>query len=490
MRRKYDIKNKRNFIIIFIIAIITIVVFSLFLTRYLKMSRIEYSIESSSVLMDANKNYFSVDNDCKLKIKWNGNYYLQYDNKNINIGKKAVVYNELTGKISLYGTFYKINSDGSVEIVNDETIIPNSTDTSFYKIDDRRYLVVDRIIYNSDRTLETNNYLVLELDIQGNAKLSNNKINLKTLNETTILTSKYSFDVANEILSFNNKDIDLKKIVGTTNVHKKQEEEKMDVTPDGANNGNNAGNNVDNNTDDNTDSGIVDNPSIVVPNSDGVINNNDNSEPTEVIDDLKTKTKLTSVVSVKEYITSLDVDYVIYDPYNEYESIYVDIKKGNNLERIYLNKNNETLTINDLLPDKKYNLKFYYTYINSDKELKEENFYEMDATTLKPSYSISIYKISKISNKITYKVNMQKGFDVSRVNANLKFKYMDDGVEKLFDKNYYVDVTGDPNYVLGSIDISSYSITPDTLLYLTLDSVIYNGGSVNIGNTYTFSMGG
>ncbi len=479
-------KNKRNFIIILIVAIITIAVFSLFLTRYLKLSKIEYSIESSSVLMDANKNYFSIDTDAILKMKWNGNYYLQYDNKNINLGKKTVVYNELTGQISLYGTFYEINNDGSVLTINDETIIPNSTDTSFYKMDDRRYLVIDRIIYNNDRTLETSNYLLVELDIQGNAKLSNNKINLKTLKETTILTSGYSFDVANEVISFKDRNIDLKKIVGTTNQYKKEEKDESSTPGNGNNNGNNNPS-----TSNNDSNEIADNSVTDLPNIDGVINNSDNNtENSDVIDNIKNKSKLTSVVSVKEYITSLEIDYVIYDPYNEYESVYLEMIKNNSLEIIYLNKNNETLTIKDLLPDTEYNLKFYYTYINADKELVKESFEEVNITTLKPNYDISIYRISKISNKLTYKVNMQSGFNVSRVNVNLKFKYIDDSVEKIFDKNYYVDVTGSPSYVLGSIDISSYNITPDTLLNLTLTSVIYGGRTVNIGNTYTFSMGG
>lgn len=480
MRRKYDMRNKRNFIIILVIAIITIVVFSLFLTRYLKLSHIEYSVASSSVVMDSSKNYFTVDTDTKVKMKWNGNYYLEYNDKNINLGKKTVVYNELTGQISLYGTFYKINGDGTVVTVNDETIIANSTDTSFYKMDDRRYLVVDRTIYNKDRTLETSNYLLVELDIQGNAKLSNNKINLKTLNETTILTSAYSFDVANEIVKFGNHDIDLKKIVGSTNVHKKDEE-------DNGNNGSNNGNGGNGNNNGNNNE-VIDVPTIN-DNPEGVINNEDNASSGNTID-IKDKTKLTSVVALREGITNLDIDYVIYDPYNEYESVYVEIKKGTNLEIIYLNKNNETLTIKDLLPDTTYNLKFYYTYINENKELVKENFEEINATTLKPNYGISIYRISKVSNKLTYKVTLQSGFGISRVNTNLKFKYMEDDVMKTANINDYVDVSGSPNYVLGTIDISSYNISEGTLLYLTLDSVIYQGRTVNINSTYTFIIGG
>ena len=56
-RRKYDIKNKRSFIIIIILSIIIVGVFSLFIYKYTKTSRIEYLIESGSVLQDVDKNY-------------------------------------------------------------------------------------------------------------------------------------------------------------------------------------------------------------------------------------------------------------------------------------------------------------------------------------------------------------------------------------------------------------------------------------------------
>ena len=493
-------KNKRNFIIILIITIITIVVFSLFLSKYLKMSKIEYDVKAGSVVLDANKNYISVLDDSKIKVKWNGNYYLVYGNKNINLGNSSISYNELTGEITLYGTVYKITEDGKVITYNNETVIPNSTDTSFYKLADRKYLLIDRVISNNDRTLETNNFLLVELDIQGNAKLSNNKINVKTLKEMTIFTSKYSFDVSNEMLSFGEYNVDLKKIIGTTNVHKKEEEpEVVDITPG---NGGQGGTGTTNNdtqevTKDNNagDEELNNNATPNPVNPDGIVNNidnpTDNGGSGEVIDDLKKKTKLTSVVSIRESITSMDIDYVVYDPYDEYKSVYLEIQKGSNLEIIYLNKSNETLTIKDLIPDTNYHLKFYYTYVNENNELEKEIFSENDAKTLKPNYDISIYKISR-NNDITYKVTMQDGFPINMMSVNLRFIYYDNnGAAQKFSQNYEEPVTGSPSYVLSVIKIpEGYNISSDSLIYLTLNSVSYGDKTIEIGNVYTFSMGG
>ena len=104
-------------------------------------------------------------------------------------------------------------------------------------------MLVDREIVSSDKFTNTVNYLLVELDKLGNAKLSNNKINLKTITPMILVTSKYRFDINNEILNFGSYDIDLKKIIGSTNQYKPEEVDK-DGESDGTTgeNGGNAGN--------------------------------------------------------------------------------------------------------------------------------------------------------------------------------------------------------------------------------------------------------
>ena len=67
-------------------------------------------------------------------------------------------------------------------------------DTKFYKIADREYLLVDRQIVSADNSINADNYLLVELDKMGNAKLTNNKLNLKTITPTVLATSKYTFE--------------------------------------------------------------------------------------------------------------------------------------------------------------------------------------------------------------------------------------------------------------------------------------------------------
>ena len=491
-RRKYDIKNKRSLIIIVILSVLVVAIFSLFIYRYSKASKIEYVIESGSVLQDIDRNYLTIDDDAKLKIRWNGNYYLIYNDEKITLGKKVIVYNTITGGMKLYGTFYEISNDGKVTENKNETVLANTTDSKFYKIDDREYLLVSSKIYSEDYSIEASNYLLVELDKAGNAKLSNNKINLKTISPTTLVTAEYSFDINNEILNFGEFDIDLKKIIGSTNQYteevtddgtEEEDEEEEDTTgSDGSGGGGSLAG-----TGDGT--GVGD-----------VVNNNDIGNVTD-IGELMDKVKMTSIIRVVEGLTTIDVDYVIYDPYNEYGSVYVEVVSSEKIDVVYLSKNDTHITLDNLLANTSYKLNFIYTILKENSETGEKEyipntFEQFDLKTKLPEYSISVYKISTVSNTLTYKVNLQSGFSISLVNVNLSFDYStvnpETGEETIMTANLdgSVDVTDTSgNSVLGTFDISRYNIDADTILRLTVKSVMNGEREIPINASYTFRFG-
>ena len=161
MRRKYDIRNKRNFVIILVIAIIIIIVFSLFIYKYKQAGKIAYGIKTGSVLQDDKKNFINIDEDATLKVRWGGNYYLLYQDKKINLGKKVMLFDTITNSMKLYGKYHEIREDGKIVEINNETVLANTSDTKFYKMDDREYLLVDREISSTDRSIDASNYLLV-----------------------------------------------------------------------------------------------------------------------------------------------------------------------------------------------------------------------------------------------------------------------------------------------------------------------------------------
>ena len=71
MRRKYDIRNKKSFVIILLVVIIVIAIFSLFIYEYKQADKIEYKIDNGSVIQDTNGNYLEINEDAILKKRWN-----------------------------------------------------------------------------------------------------------------------------------------------------------------------------------------------------------------------------------------------------------------------------------------------------------------------------------------------------------------------------------------------------------------------------------
>ena len=480
-RRKYNGKNKMSFIIILIVSIVIIAIFSLFIYKYSKISKIQYVVEAGSVIQDTDKNFLSVDNESVLKIKWGGKYYLINKDETIDLGKKVIVYNTVNGKMNLYGTFYEIASDGKIIEYKDETVLQNTTQPKFYKLDDRDYLLVGSKMFSEDNTIQTDNYLLVELDKVGNAKLSNNKINLKTITPTKLVTSEYTFDIANEILNFGEFDIDLKKIIGSSNQYVPEASGgKGDGNADGdstgtgeGNNGNGFGNGF------GTGTGV-----------DNVINNNDTGDVNDM-DDLKDKGKMTSVIRINEGLNQIDIDYVVYDPYNEYKTVYIEVVSVGKIDIIYLNKKETHVTLGDLKPDTTYQLNFVYT-LSDDAN----TFGQFELKTKKPVYDIAVEKVSTYMKNLEYKIDLQDDFNISNISVNMSFMATRKGsgsnnLEKI-SLDSALTITEDDlrlGYKRGTFSLSEYNMTADTLVELTIKSVDSPFGNITIGSTNSFRFG-
>ena len=472
MRRKYDIRNKRTFVIILILSIAIIGIFSLFIYKYKHTGSIEYKISTGSILQDNNKNYLELEEDGILKVRWNGNYYLMYQDKKIGLGKKVIVYNKLTKGLNLYGKFYEITESGKI-INHSDVDLKNTANTKFYKLDDREYLLVDKEITSGDKSINASDYLLVELDRMGNAKLSNYKLNLKTIKPTTLFTSKYSFDIANELLKYNDLEIDLKKIIGTTNQYKKEEDEDKNKDKE-----------------DNQDEQTV--ITQVTANGAGgdtnVVNNNNLNGKTVTIEELLRSVKMTSIIRATESLSTIDVYYVIYDPYNEYRSVYAVIHKNGEEINVPLSKTENHVSFEGLNADKDYLIEFFYTTIDSEtNKTALTSFGKLDMHTLKPQYRIQVYSISGVSNELWFKLYLQENYPIS--NAYVTVEIDCDGCNYEPIKKTVTNIDDYSLVVRDAVSLKGYVLGNNTTFRLTVDSVDGPDGNIEIGNSATFKLG-
>ncbi|MBQ8192680.1 MAG: hypothetical protein IJZ46_01230 [Bacilli bacterium] len=406
--RKYDIKNKRNIGIVMIISVVIIIMFSLCVYFFLSSDKKEYVVKSGTLVFDVDKSIIKVDNDAIIKTKWNDEYYLIYNDEQYELGDTAISYNENTGEITLYGRYYEISSGDEIIVTDDETVISSSLLTKFYKLADRKYLVIDKDIKSADGLLSTSEFLMVDLDKVGNATLTNHNVSLKVFSSSTIVTSNYTFDIANEILTYGSDKIDLKKIIGSSNTYTKEElapEENAQNTGSGG-----------------TGVGITDNNSNERPDSgeagsggsgDGDTSGEGNGGNSVSIEEIKKHTKTTSVISVTSTVDKITVDYVIYDPKNEYTSVYMEVMDttSNKIDTYYLNSINTTYELSEnIFPSTTYEIRFKYSYIDENNELKIKEFDDVSITTKKPSVSLKVTRIK--NNDIYYLITSDNSYSI------------------------------------------------------------------------------
>lgn len=473
--RKYDGKNKRNIGIIVGFCIIFTVIFSYFLFQQIKLSKIKYELEESTVLFDIDKNNILLNSTGTIKKKWNKKYYLTYKEEQYNIGTHVIAFNNTDTALILYGEFYQINRNSEVNITKEETKLNNLGISRFYKIADRKYLIVDPDIKSEDESLKTTNYLVVELDRQGNAILYNNNLNVKVFSATKILTTTYTFDIAKELLIYDNEEIDLKKILGSTNEYKEEDKPSKDdndkedsdgngtgggsgtgtgQNPGGTGNGGNnvsggaggdggtAGNGSNNENDINKDDVVTDSKGEDITNG-------------EIID----QTAYTSIIRIIPSTNSISVDYVIYDKLGKYLSAFIEVRndKGD-YNVVHLSKSSTNTTITGLIPGVNYELTFKYTHYE-DELVKEETIDTHNVTTLIPDIAITGTKVT--NKKIDYKISLSR-----YVIESAKLRLYINGEKQA------TELSINNSNLQGSINISNISFVNNSVVELRLEDIV------------------
>ena len=465
--RKYDKRNKIYFGIVLVASLILIIIFSFFIAKVIKNGKIEYFIDKGSILYDKDKNLIKLESESVLKIKWNDEYYLMEDKNMYLLGTNSIIYNPSKDIMQLYGKYYEVTSGGedNVIVYEDETVV-RTTESKFLKIADRKYLIIDPVIKTENGSLNTKNYLIVELDKMGNATLINNEVNLKTFEPTTIITSNFTFDIANEQLTISDQIIDLKKIIGSTNEYVKPEDKPSDGEDDNSSD-NNTGNNDGNTSEGGNNEGQT-----------GGDNNNDD----ENIDDIIDKTKTTSIISVNPSVGNISIDYVIYDPLNEYESVFVEVRDDNNtlVSVGYFDKMNTNFIITGLKANITYNLTFKYVYYREGVRV-EEKFDEASVTVGKPNISLRVDKVT--SKTIYYTVLLDKDYSLDTLTVNL-VSDLEDGSQINLYNTFDSNTLANKESVSGSFNYSN--IGQFATLYI--NNVKFSGYPIDIDAKYKVVM--
>ena len=408
--------NSFQFIIISIITFLIVIMFILAIRHFTKLDTNTYSLNASSITYDNENNYISTSNNATLKMGLDGNYKLinieDMLKVSYNLGTNAIISENNSSNLKLYGIFYEVLANGEINRLSKENKISIIDGSRFFKIADRKYLLVDKKISSSDGSINTKDYLIIEIDRNGNSTIYNDTINVKEINPLVINTTSYDFDIANEYLDINNTVIDLKKIIGSSNTYTKE-----DLIPE--ENDNSSSNDGVTNITDNTIGGNGTNGGNDATGDNKGTDDGKNNNSGDVIEEIKKATKRTSVISVTSSVSKIVVDYVVYDPYNEYTNVYMEVEEAgsNKINTIYLNKNDTRYEFTNIFPNTTYRIRFKYSYIEDGNEVID-TFDDITIATKRPKVNIKTTNVS--FGKISYLITTDNSYNIESGTLTVK----------------------------------------------------------------------
>lgn len=476
--RKLNNKNKL-FILLFsliIIVIVVILVYSMKLSGKFDKTTGIYSISTNSVVFNEDSVLLDTKQGGNILKNWdNSYYYVGFDDKTFDLGDRTVVYEKAVEEIYIFGDNHFISENGNVTKNSDQTSISNTNTASFYKLDDRVYLIVAKDIYVQDKTIYASKYLIVNIDKQGNASFLNDVTNVKTINPLKVTFADYEFDVANEKLKIGQNVIDLKLINGSSNQYTPKDKKPMvevdmkefidaynKLVNDFTQYANNAtinssgGNSFINNT-------IITNGSNS-GNSGNAVNN---------------KTNINKRVSLRgsiSYPTYIDVTYVVTDPEDKYQAVYLLISGSRNgentTEKVLLDKYDTTYRLIGLEPESEYSISLGYVEVVDNSGEKELYDYIEDVIKVRTTDVDSTLTVDRITPgyvnctfKMSEKYALQSGRivlyadsrEIDVVNINIKQALSKDGFK------------------------AKLKLEQGSVFTVVIEDAFYNGKDVNLG---------
>lgn len=459
--RKLNKQNKTYILALSLLCLIVFLGVIYFIVYKVKDLNIKYDVEKNSVTFNSEDEIVSISESSYAKKNLLGSYYLVLNDEKVNLGTNPVIYNKESNHVQMLGTYYEVLASGEVKKHKGQTEVSTLASSYIFKISDRRYLVVSPRITSKDGSLNAKNYLLVNIDKVGNAYLYNNENNIKTFNELEIMTSDFTFKVSEEKLIRDEEEIDLAKIGGSTNEYVPSENPD-NGTGDGTGDGDGSGNGSGSGTSGNEPLYPQGKPTIVTG--------------TEIIEQYINRK--TSIIGTETTTSEIKINYIVYDPLNEFESLYVELSQNGEVLGTYdmsLDLTNHTLS--GLRANETYTMRFYYTYKDASQNTQNVLFDTLVATTKSIKGTITLEKTTP--NVVRYIVKIEGGYVLDSANVSL---YIDGQLvnKKLVNTTLAASAEGFTDEI--EFDgVGDFAI-------VSLTDCVYNGSSIDITASYKYKM--
>ncbi len=446
--RKLNKQNTMTFNIFGILIVAALAAFSVVVFNTIRKDSDSYKVNQGSTVYTEDNEYVDMTTDGKLKQEWDGKYYLKLDGEKVTycLGKNTVIYDSNQKKMTLYGKAYQIHEDGIVDNIDEVTEIEDMSKPALYKLRDRMYVMTGSNIQSTDNSFTTEDYVAVNIHKSGTAMLMNNNYYVNMIQPILLESDGLYFDIASELLSYDSRVVNLKNVIGSSNLYSKRallyeegiaeegDETLMASNPDvitimGGNGGSGGSGGTGGTGGIGGDGGIGGSGGTGGAGGIGCVGGNggtggiggvggsggnggmggdggNGGDGGEGSDATISATKWVRLNGATAYPTSIDVSYQVNDLTDDYVSVFLNVYDvaGGTTNQINLDKTDNHFTITGLKPASAYKIELgYKAYLQGSSDLQTVPQDVLKVTTKGDLASIEINKVSTSqvdSNKV------------------------------------------------------------------------------------------
>ena len=406
-----------------------------------------YSVTPNCVAYDTTGSRIMLSGESTVYKSWDGEWKIKDDESNVySLGPNTVIYDD--GALKVFGGGYQILNQSEVEELGSYTEINSLSDSAFFKLSDRRYLVVGSPIGGDENPVNTSKYLFIVMDKGGNALLLNDDVCVQTTKATTLAGPNYNFDIPNEQLTLNDGTaVDCKSIIGSTNEYSTLSDpdivrERIKSTEGIEGEGSNPDEiNLDISGGAGGDGGLGGTGGIGGYGGDGGNGGggggggNGGDGGAGVAPKVTDARKTMNVYSVSTTYNTATINYHVNDPYGQLGDVFFKYKVDGSADEAitrYADIDGTQLTLYNLNPGQKYSLELYSS-TSDGVPVASEYFYTPDPTIIVDKDNAIIKEDELIVN-----VKYDTGLTLSK--GTIRLSYMDKK-ETGYTSDKYIDVT-------------------------------------------------
>ena len=484
--RAFEKKNIAAFSVFGILVIAAVVALTFVVVNYVNNDDSVVAVSSNNLIFADDDSIIDITSDGEVVKKWDGKYYVNNEfNNAVCIGKNPVVYNKGDGSLNLLGEVYRIYPDGTTLKYPNGVLVSNTKENSLYKLQDRNYVFVGNEVYSYKPGFAAKDFMRIKIAKNGNALLQSQGLNSKTIEHVLLVSGELYFDVGSEILYCNNMEINLRKVIGSTNeydgapilyeltgIHRPESSTANEKVPDieeyniMAGNGGDAG-----------DGGFGGKGGNGGKGGSGGSGGNagDGGDAGTTRQD---ESYYLSVDGIESSVNAITVDYSVNDPTNKIGRIICEVaKEGSGVYTTYmLNKYDGSYTIYGLDNDSSYNIVVsYYEYVVGSNQMYVLNDIPITKGTFyaatKKAYATATTEgmnrdLNNVVNKVSINLNLQ--------DYNLKIGNLSDPTSSRVKLTLYVkNASGEveKQYQTVAIDDSAFLSSGQTIVVDTDEKV-------------------